>query len=513
MRDVKKDSGSEQTDAVDRRTMLKRVGGGALLAAAGGLLPKSGPLVGGSVSAKEAAAAEGDLAWMPAWQIRDLIASRDVSATEVLDLFLSRIEEHDGTLKAFKTVDASGARTQAKQADDAVARGDRLGTLHGIPISVKEHIAVAGLPVMALGSSGGGVAKRDALGVERLRQAGAVIVGTNTMMGTSATARGRYNWEAEARNPWDPGRVPGWSSSGGAAAAAARLLPITIGSDGGGSTRLPAAYSGIVGVHPTMGLIPKVSHDTPRILSLTGTIGPLCRDVVDAAITVQAMAGPDGRDFTCIQTDPPDYRARIDAGVEGMRFAWTDDFGFTGMYALEESRRVIAHVREAAMGLSTLGATVESTSETWEDFFQGQMTTSYLFRGAAPIPAPSTEAWNRALDTRQSNWQRFRKVLREHDLMLSVTSQLTARTVEEWDAAWTKDHAKFAHNTFAGVYTSHTFMFNWLGFPAVSVPCGFVDGLPVGLQIIGWPGSDDKILRVAHAFLDAFPRDERPRVS
>ena len=332
------------------------------------------------------------------------------------------------------------------------------------------------------------------------------------MMGTARTGSRGFNWDAEARNAWNPARVPGWSSSGGAAAAAARLLPITIGSDGGGSTRLPAAYSGVVGVHPTMGLIPKVNYESRRLPSLTGTIGPLCRDVVDAAITLQAMAGPDGRDFTCIQTDPPDYRGATDAGVDGMRLAWTDDFGFTEMYALEESPRVIAAVRDAAMKFTSLGAAVEPTREVWEDFWEGQVTTGYLF-GSQSGPPPSPERWARALDTRQRNWQRFRTVLREYDLLLSPTTPHLARTVEKWDEAWTGDSSRFAHNSFAPVYTSHTFMFNWLGFPAVSVPCGFVDGLPVGLQIIGWPGRDDQILRVAHAFLTAFPRDERPRVS
>ena len=505
MRSTQRQSGPDGTRLVDRRTMLGQVGGGALLAATAGLLPH-GPTV---TRAAAAALAEDNLTWMPAWRIRDLVAARDVSATEVLEHFLNRIEEHDGTLHAFKTLDTAGARDQAKRADDGVARGEKPGSLHGIPIAVKEHIAVAGLP--RLGSQGR-VARRDDLGVERLRQAGAIIIGTNTMMGTTPTGGSRYNWDAEARSAWDPARVPGWSSSGGAAATAAGLLPITIGSDGGGSTRLPAAYSGIVGVHPTMGLIPKVNYERRRLPSLTGTIGPLCRDVVDAAITLQAMAGPDGRDFTCIQTDPPDYRAATGAGVDGMRLAWTDDFGFAEMYALKESPRVIAAVRDAALKFKSLGAAVEPTREVWQDFWEGQLTTSYLF-GTQRGPAPSDDAWARALDSRHRNWQRFRTVLREHDLLLSPTSQLVARTVEEWDEAWTGDGSRFAHDSFAPVYTSHTFMFNWLGFPAASVPCGFVDGLPVGLQIVGWPGSDDKILRAANAFLQAFPRSERPLIS
>src|SRR6202034_1330306 len=195
-------------------------------------------------------------------------------------------------------------------------------------------------------------------------QAGAIIIGTNTMMGTGSGSMMTFDWEHEARNPWDPTRVPGWSSSGGAASAVARLLPITIGSDGGGSTRLPAAYSGVVGVHPSQGRVPYVNYGNPT-LRTGGTYGPLSRDVRDAAITLQAMAGPDGRDMISMGDIPEDYQANIDREVEGLRLAWTDDFGYASLYALDESPRVIAEVRAAAQVLTSLGATVETTTEVW----------------------------------------------------------------------------------------------------------------------------------------------------
>ena len=219
-----------------------------------------------------------ELTWLPAWQIRELLISGAVSAVEVIDHFLERIDKFDPVLKAFKHVDATGAREQARRADEAARRGDDLGPLHGIPISVKEHIAVAGMPIMVLGTGAPDrTARFDDLGVARLRSAGAVIIGTNTMMGTSAPEPGHFNWDREARNPWDPSRAPGWSSSGGAATAAARLLPIAIGSDGGGSTRLPGAYSGVIGVHPTAGLVPTYNPAVQVRMNPTGTIGPLPR--------------------------------------------------------------------------------------------------------------------------------------------------------------------------------------------------------------------------------------------
>ena len=181
-----------------------------------------------------------ELTWKPAWELRDLMASGELSPVEVTDHFLGRIEELDPVLHAFAHVDADGARAQAARAERAVAEREPLGPLHGIPISVKEHIAVAGLPLRGSGAT----ATASPLRRPRHRAAaaaGAVIVGTNTMMGAGSKAPGRqFNWDREARNPWDPARVPGWSSSGGAASAAARLVPLAIGSDGGGSTRLPA---------------------------------------------------------------------------------------------------------------------------------------------------------------------------------------------------------------------------------------------------------------------------------
>jgi len=171
-----------------------------------------------------------ELTWMPGWQLRDLMAKREVSCAEVVDHFLARIDEFNDTLRAFEEVDAADARAQAKRADEAVAAGDDLGPLHGIPTSVKSHIRVEGY-LHSMGRTSER-SRFDDLSVERLRQAGAIVFGTNRMMGAGGGGipdRDQpgvfrpFNWEAEALNPWDTTRVPGWSSSGGAAAAAAAL--------------------------------------------------------------------------------------------------------------------------------------------------------------------------------------------------------------------------------------------------------------------------------------------------
>jgi Asp-tRNA(Asn)/Glu-tRNA(Gln) amidotransferase A subunit family amidase len=469
-----------------------------------------------------------DLTWMPAWHLRELIDKREVSCVEVTDHFLGRIEELNPKVRAFSEVDVAGARAQAEKADRSVRDGADLGPLHGIPTSVKSHIRVKGFQ-----HTHGTVTRAspfDDISVERLRSAGAIIVGTNTMMGAGGGGImdpdrpgvfQPFNWDAEALSPWDTGRVPGWSSSGGAAAAVARLLPVTIGSDGGGSTRLPAAYSGVVGLHTTRGLIPHIDYEKPTML-LTASYGPLARDVRDVAMFTRAIAGPDGRDYVCLQDDTPDCAAALDTGVEGTRLAWTDDFGFASRYAGPQSRQIIELVRKAAAGLGTLGARLETTDEVWQDRAP-ETTASWNAEPAAyevmvginltPLPPPDYDAYRAQAEARARNWMRFRDFFRRYDVILSATAQRTAPTVSEWDAAWSTDGPSFPGGSFAPAYCSHTMIFNWLGFPAVSVPCGFFDGLPIGLQIASWPGREDKVLRVAYAFQQAFPRDERPPVS
>jgi aspartyl-tRNA(Asn)/glutamyl-tRNA(Gln) amidotransferase subunit A len=461
-----------------------------------------------------------EITWLPAWQIRALIAKGDISPVAVTEHFLGRIEEHDSKIHSFAHVDHAGARAQAARTEKALLAGEELGPLAGIPVSVKGHIFIKGLPSFDMGTlSNIAAAPRDDVQVERLRAAGAILVGTNTLMGSGADvskavagdASRLYNWDVEARNPWDTSRTPGWSSSGTGAAVSARLVPIGLGSDGGGSTRLPSAYCGVFGIVATPGRIPWIDPASPT-LALTASTGPMCRDVLDGAIATQAMAGPDGRDYFSLIDEPEDYIAHIDDGVEGMRLAWSDDLGYASMYAQEESPRVIAAIREAAAGFNQLGATVETTDEKWDDFWDGFQMINQAFgaggRGAGTKP-PAAEYWA-SVQERGRNVDRFTKLFGEYDVLLTPTTQLLPRKIEDWNACWTVNGPQYPHSSFAGVYTSHAMLFNWLAMPAFSVPCGYLDGLPVGLQIVGKPGTEAKMFTIARAFQRAFPHDEHP---
>jgi aspartyl-tRNA(Asn)/glutamyl-tRNA(Gln) amidotransferase subunit A len=448
-----------------------------------------------------------DLTWAPAWRISQLIRAKELSPVEVLEHFLGRIEEHQGVLRAFDRIDER-ARVEAKAAEAAVLAGDELGRLHGIPMAVKSHLDIEGLPqTLPFGTE---IAAHDDLTVERLRGAGAVIVGHTGM--PVFTSDGGFDYEATARNPWDPDRTPGISSAGTAAAVAAGLLPVALGSDGGGSTRLPAAYSGLVGVHPTGGLVPWLG----ALANITSTIGPIARDVTDAATVLSVIAGPDGRDQIGLHVDLPDPRSELGQGAEGLKLAWTDDFGFAQNYAVEESTRVISHVREAALALNGIGASVDPTSEKWEDFAI-LMRASMVAQGVASMGleggGDASDLLEAASGVRQRNWLRFRKLFGEYDLLLSPTIHSVAPTIGVFASRIPTAMSIVEADPGAMSYAVYTGQFNQLKFPATSVPCGFVDGLPVGLQIVGFPGTDAKVLRLAQAFCEAFPQSRRPPIS
>lgn len=453
-----------------------------------------------------------ELTWAPAWRLQELIKAKEVSPLEVMDHFLGRIEEFGPRLKAFDHLDLGGARRQAKQAEAAVLAGETLGPLHGVPMTVKNHIEVEGFPRPAPPVSIGGVSRHDDIPVERLRRAGAIIVGQNTM--PAFLASGTLDLDALARNPWDLDRIPGASSSGGAASVAAGLVPAVLGTDGGGSTRLPAAFSGLVGMHPTDRSVPRMINPEHFHVNIGYTVGPIARDVRDAATVLSVIAGPDALDPLALSVDLPDPLVGLDDGAAGMRLAWSDDLGFARAYAVEETPRVIAQIRSAAFALRGTGATVEETAEQWEDYGSGASVYDLIFPDAilgGGSTKPTAEQWEAATRLRQRNWGRFQALFREYDLLVCPAQTSIAPTFEEFRRTVGVDGPPDV--TRVRSVTIYLGMFNWLGFPAAAVCCGFVDGMPVAVQIVGPPGSDAKILRLAHAMRRAFPQDERPAIA
>src|SRR5436190_16437438 len=245
-----------------------------------------------------------ELRWTSARELRRLIAERQISPVDVITACLARIEALEPMLHAFITVVGDRALDDAKRAEAAVQRGDELGPLHGVPIALKDEAWTADIP-----STGGSllfkrfVPSHDGTVTERLRRVGAVVIGKTNLPEFAAWPRSKSRLAGESVNPWDTTRISGASSGGSAAAVAAGIVPLAIGSDGGGSTRIPSALCGVVGLFPTPGRVPSYGSFS---YSTEGSLGPIGRNVGDIAVLQQVIAGPDPRDALATTQPAPD---------------------------------------------------------------------------------------------------------------------------------------------------------------------------------------------------------------
>jgi Asp-tRNA(Asn)/Glu-tRNA(Gln) amidotransferase A subunit family amidase len=455
----------------------------------------------------------------------------------------------DATLHAFITVAGQEALEDAARAELAVLHGDDLGPLHGVPVALKDEAWTAG--VRSTGGSlvfGRFVPERDGTVAERLRRAGAIVIGKTNMPEFAAWPRSKTRLAGEAVNPWDTTRIAGASSGGSAAAVAAGMVPVAIGSDGGGSTRIPSALCGVVGLYPTPGRVPSYGSFS---YSPAGSLGPIARDVADVALVQHVIAGPDPRDGGALTDAALDVIAGLDDGVDGLRIAWSADFG-----RISVDPRIVSAARLVLEALTSLGARVEETStlipHPWGD---GAMLVDLQAAVAAgrwdldddpPVPDTSAEqAWMWDVfrgDQPLTADTRFEALCRRHATLLTPPSRLgydaapgtTAISVlptpDELRASMTavlRTHDVLCSPTMATVApvapdgwatpyadpymgTNFTFIANSTGCPAASVPAGLVDGLPVGLQVIGRPGDEATVLRVCRAVENVTGGTQRP---
>lgn len=499
--------------------------------------------------ARAAAQPSGDeLTWLPATRLREMVAKRDVSALEVTNHFLARIERLDPQLHAFVNIDPDGARNAARQADADVASGKPLGPLHGVPIAVKDQVWAKGLP----STCGSLVFARfrpsiDGTIVERLRAAGAIIVGTTNMPEFAAWPRSNSYVAGESLNPWNPKHISGASSGGSGAAVAAGMVPVAIGTDGGGSTRIPSALCGLVGVLPTLGRVPSYGGFH---CGIRGSAGPMARTVRDAALVLQVISGPDPRISRSIQAPPPDGLTGLEAGVRGMRIAWTPDFG-----RLKPDPAVVAAAETAAHALAGAGAEIGMVTERiphpWgdgnlmADLQKAVAQGGYEINPVGAVPdVPMAEKWliessvkaipcfelpqikeflaahsgllapphrlmgryppqTRGLPSAEELIAQLDRIFTRHDVICTPTMITVAPPIP---AGWASPY----DNPYMG--TDFTFIANTAGYPAATVPCGLVRGMPVGFQVLGPWGSEATILRVVRAVEAAMPRFGLPPV-
>ncbi len=462
-----------------------------------------------------------ELCWMTAADLAAAIRKKRVSPVEVVEALLGRIDK-TRSLNAYVTVDAEGARAAAKAAERALMRhGARLGALHGVPFSVKDLVATRGVrTTFGTPLYRDHVPTEDAPTVERLKAAGAIMIGkTNTPTFGWVGITDNLLFGATP-NPWSLRRTPGGSSGGAGAAVAAGLGPLAIGTDGGGSIRKPAAFCGIFGLKPSYGRWPIHPHGAAWGLS---SVGPMTRTVKDAALMMNACAGPDERDQYSLPGPGVDYVRALRGRLKGVRVAYSDTLGF----APAVDREVREATARAARVFRDFGCRVEdvdpgwpSPYPSWRALFLGGIATRlapYLHRraeidgGLLPAveetlrqpPTAYVQAW---LD-RLAWWAHARAFFETYDLLLCPTVATVAFPL---GILWpTVIDGTPVDREAASAFT---FAFNMTGQPAASVPCGFTrDGLPIGLQIVGRRFDDVTVLRASAAFEAARPwAQQRP---
>ncbi|MGB8060646.1 MAG: amidase [Candidatus Sulfotelmatobacter sp.] len=455
-----------------------------------------------------------DLTFLPALTLAQHIREKKLSALEVTEAHLEKIERLNPRLNAFVEVDAERVRRDARDADAAVTAGRPLGPLHGVPISIKSSIEVAGMKCEAgTRLRAGFVAAHDAPLVARLRNAGAIILGvTNTPEMLMA-------WETDnllygrTNSPWDLERTPGGSSGGEAAAIAAGMSAGGVGSDGGGSIRVPAHFSGICGLKPTPGRIPSTGHFPPSggPFALIGVVGPMARTVDDLKLLFEVMQGPDDGE-TCAAPVP--VRWPDEGEVKRLRVGYFEDDGRTPVTA-----EIRDAVRSAGEALRRAGFEVEPFRPTgleearilWKKFFVkvGGMLIGPMFRDResdrSPIlkqflewseaePEFSGEALLDAWIRRDTLRADFLAQMRKYPILLCPAAAIPA--FRHGERSWTIE-GKTVQYLDAWSYAE---WFNLLGNPAAVVPVSrSAGGLPIGVQIVGQPWEEEQVLAIAAA--------------
>lgn len=459
-----------------------------------------------------------DLTFLPATEMAEKIREKKISPVEIAAAHLAKIERLNPQLNAFVHVDAERVRREARAAELAVMSGKALGPLHGVPVSIKSSLDVAGLRCEAgTRLRAGHIATQDAPLVARLRQAGAIALGaTNTpelLMAweTDNPLYGRTN------SPWDLERTPGGSSGGEAAAIAAGMSAGGVGSDGGGSIRVPAHFCGICGLKPTPGRIPSTGHfpASGGPFALIGVVGPMARSVADLKVLFEVMQGPDDGD-TCAAPVPLHWPA--DDEVKKLRVGYFEDDGRTPV--TPETR---AAVRTAAEALRNAGFEVEpfrpegleEARVLWKKFFviAGGMLIRPMFRGREHEQSPTLKQfldWSAgelplSAETLLDAWigrdllrAKFLAQMWRYPILLCPAAAIPA--FRHGERSWTVE-GKTVNYLDAWSYTE---WFNLLGNPATVVPVshsitGEWQGLPIGVQIVGRPWEEEQVLAVAAA--------------
>lgn len=461
-----------------------------------------------------------ELTELTAVELLDGYRRGEFGPVEATRATLARAEEIQPVVNAFVRIDAEGALAQATASAERWRRGEPAGLLDGVPVTVKDILLQRGTPTLrgsrTIAEQGGW--DEDAPSVARLREHGAVFIGRTTTP--------EFGWKGVTdspltgvtRNPHDPARTAGGSSGGSAAAVALGAGPLSLGTDGGGSVRIPASFCGIVGLKPTYGRVPLYPASAFGTLS---HVGPMARDAADAALLLDVIGVPDARDWSGLDRPPGRYGEGLADGVRGLRIAYSPSLG--GQVAVRPA--VAAAVRRGVERLAALGAYVEETDPDFSDpvdafhtlWFSGAARVTQklsprqrelLDPGLREICAAGARLtaldYLAAVDARMELGRRMGLFHERYDLLVTPTLPITAFE------AGVEVPKGSGYRRWTG-WTPFTYPFNLTQQPAVTVPVGSDgDGLPVGMQIVAARHRDELVLRAAHALDGAAPCGVRP---
>jgi aspartyl-tRNA(Asn)/glutamyl-tRNA(Gln) amidotransferase subunit A len=456
-----------------------------------------------------------DIKSLTAAELLRLYRRRELSPVEVTRDQLDRIDKFQPVINAFIIVDRDGALASAKESEERWQKGEPIGLADGLGATVKDNVWLKGFPSRrgSLTSDPAPIAA-DAPAVARLREAGAIILGKTTLPEFGWIGACHSPLTGITRNPWKLDRTTGGSSGGAAASALLNLGHLHIGTDGAGSIRIPAAFTGVFGIKPSFG---RVAAYPASPFSILAHVGPLTRTVSDAALMLSVIGGPDERDMTAWNTPTPDYRVGLDDGVRGLRIAWSPRLG----YFKKLNPEVEAATAKAAQVFTDLGATVEEADPGFAEPYEMIMTLWGAV--SAMIVAAAPEAERAKMDPGFLQMAELGKKYSLADYMAAFTARADianamVRFHQKYDLLLTPQmpipaleagrvtpaDGSYGDNWIN--WSPYTYPFNLTQQPAASVPCGFTsDGLPIGLQIVGPARRDHLVLRAARAFESAHP--------
>ncbi len=455
-----------------------------------------------------------ELCWLGALELAGAVREKKVSPVEIVNAFLARIERENHKVNAIVTLAAESARKAAKRAEDQVLHGGKTGPLHGVPVLIKDNVFTKGIRT-TFGSRlyEKYVPQEDAVLVERLKEAGAIVLGKTNIPEFGLVCITDNLIFGPTRNPWHTEKTCGGSSGGAAAAVAMGLSPLATGNDAGGSIRIPASLCGVFGLKPSFGRIPSYPR-LPGFETLSHE-GPITRSVADAAIMLEVMAGPDERDRLTLPSAGKDYLSTVDNGIKGLRIAYSADLGYASV-----DSEVAKITYKAAMAFRDLGCTVEEIEVEFPDMMEAMQTLvtasivaanehrleewqEKIYPAFLPLIKKAGSISGRDIVSaefkRDLLWDRVNRIFGEYHLLLTPTSAVTAFTSGRGGPI---GPAEINGKKMRGMsWMAFTYPFNFTGQPAASVPCGFsAEGLPVGLQIVGRRFAEEAVLRAAAAF-------------